>query len=108
MFNPALLALAASQTKSTDTAKQALLAKLTKAKAFDVSNAIRLGDAPAEAAALTELVGQSIVRPKGDGRYYLDRERQRERVVQQGWLAPAVLLGVANVTVSLIAIAASR
>ena len=108
MINPALLALAANSSTSTQTGKQALLAKLAKARAFDASSAIRLGDDPAEAAVLTELAGLAIVRPRGGGFYYLDRERQRDQAAQQGWLALAILLALASVMASLIALIASR
>ena len=108
MINPAILAAGASANAARQTAKQALLGQFTKARSYEPSSAITLAPEGLEAGALTEMVGLAIVRPLGDGRYYLDRDRQKERAAQQVWIVLAVLLGFASVLASLFAIAASR
>ena len=99
-INVALLASAANR----QTAQQAVVQKLTAAKALEPSAAVRLDVDGAEASALTELVGLAVVRPLGAGRYYLDRERQKERAAQQGWVAVGLLLAIGSVMVSVIAL----
>lgn len=103
MVNPAIFAAGAAANAARRTARQALLARFAAARAYDVSSAIALEESPE----LAELVGRAIVRPRGGGFYYLDRERQREQAAGHGWIALAILLAVASVMASLIALAAS-
>jgi len=103
MVNPAIFAASAAANAARRTARQTLLARFATARAYDVSSAIALDQSPG----LTELVGRAIVRPRGGGYYYLDRERQREQAAGQGWLALAILLAIASVMASLIALVAS-
>ena len=105
MVTASILASGTAAGAARLTAKQALLAQLTAAKAYDPGTAIRLQPDGVETAALTELVGVAIVRPLGQGRYYLDRERQKEQSAQQGWIALVILLGVASLLASSIALA---
>jgi len=104
MVNPAINAALIATAANGQNAQQAVLQKLKKARAFEPSAAMRLDVDGAEASALTELVGRAIVRPLGSGRYYLDRDRQKERAAQQGWLALVILLGVASAMASFIAL----
>jgi len=103
MINPAIVAAAGAANAARRTAKQALLGRFAAARAYDVSSAIALDQTPE----LTELVGRAIVRARGGGFYYLDRERQREQAAGQGWLVLAILLAIASVMASLIALAAT-
>lgn len=106
MMNPAITAAMVAASGGRQGAQQTLLQKLTAAKAFEPSTAVQLPVEGAEESALTELVGLSIVRPLGSGRYYLDRDRQRERAAQGGWIAMVILLGVGSALASFIALAA--
>jgi len=106
MSNPAITAALVAANANRQSAQQTVTARLTEAKAFGPGTAIQLDLDGAEAAALTELVGLSIVRPLGAGRYYLDRDRQKERTAQQGWIAIVILLGVASALASFFALAA--
>ena len=106
MSNPAITAALIAANASTQHGQEAVLARLKKAGAFGPGTAVRLEPEGAETAALTELSGLAIVRRVGSGRYYLDRERQKERAAQQGWVAAAILLGVASAMASFIALAA--
>jgi hypothetical protein len=101
-INAALIA-AAAQGQS---AQQAILKQLTDAKAFGPSSAVPL--APNDAAqekALTELLGLMTVRPWNGG-YYLDRDRQKEREQQQGWIALVILVVIASVVATAVALLA--
>ncbi|MCW3798200.1 hypothetical protein OMW55_10330 [Sphingomonas sp. BN140010] len=106
MVNPAINAALIASAANSQTAQQAVLQKLKKAEAYEPSTAMSLDLDGAEASALTELVGLAIVRPLGSGRYYLDRERQKERAAQQGWVALVIMLGVASAMASVIALTA--
>ena len=105
MSNPAITAALIAANASKQNGQEAVMARLKTAGAFGPGTAVRLELEGAEAAALSELTSLAIVRPMGSGRYYLDRERQRERSAQQGWVAVAILLGVASVMASFIALA---
>jgi hypothetical protein len=106
MSNPALTAALIAANASKQGGQEAVLARLKSAGAFGPGTAVRLELEGGEAAALTELTGLGIVRPAGTGRLYLDRERQRERSAQQGWVAVVILLGIASAMASFIALAA--
>ena len=106
MVNPAISSALIASAANAPSAQQAVLQKLKWARAFEPSAAMRLNLDGAEATALTELVGLAIVRPLGAGRYYLDRDRQKERAAQQGWVALVVLLGAASAAASFIALTA--
>jgi hypothetical protein len=105
MSNPAITAALIAANASRRNGQEAVLAQLKTAGAFGPATAVRLELEGAEAVALTELTGLAIVRPLGSGRYYLDRDRQRERSAQQGWVAIVILLGIASVMASFIALA---
>jgi len=106
MVNPAIFAAGATANAARRTAQQSVIAQFTAAKAFEPSGAIAIAPDGFERDALTELVALAIVRPLGDGRYYLDRERQRERAAQGGWIALVILLGAGSAVASFIALAA--
>jgi hypothetical protein len=106
MVNPAVNAALIASAANRQSAQQIVLQKLKKAEAFEPSAATRLELDGSEAAALTELVGLAIVPPLGSGRYYLDRERQKERAAQQGWVALVILLAVASAMASFITLTA--
>lgn len=103
-MNPAINVALIAAAAQGQAAQDALLKQLTEAKAFGPSSAIPL--TPKDAAqdkALTELIGLMTVRP-WNGRYYLDRERQKEREQQQGWMALVILAVIASVLASAVAL----
>lgn len=108
MYNAGINAavIAAGTGSSQQATAQALLKKLTSAKAFGPTSAIPLlPDGPGEEKALAELVGTATVRPWSGG-YYLDRDRKRARDQQQGWIALVVGLAIVSILVSVFALLA--
>ena len=103
-MNPAINAALIAAAAQGQSAQQALLKQLTDAKAFGPSSAVLLTPtSAAEEKALTELVGLMTVRPYS-GRYYLDRDRQKEREQQQGWTALVILVVIASLLASTVAL----
>jgi hypothetical protein len=103
-MNPAINAALIAAAAQGQSAQQALVKQLTEAKAFGPSSAVPLTPTnAAEEKALTELVGLMTVRPYS-GRYYLDRDRQKEREAQQGWIALVILLAIASLLASALAL----
>ena len=93
-------AIAAKKQQSTD----ALLKKLTSAKAFGPTSAIPLTpDTPEQEQALAELIGTATVR-LWNGNLYLDRDRQKAQAQQGGWIALVVLVALVSLGASLVAL----
>lgn len=104
MVNPALNAALMAAAARRQSAREALLKRLAEARAVQPSDAIALDAGGEEEAALTELIGQAIVRPAGNGRYYLDRHRQKEQEARQGWILLVVTLAALSVLASVLAL----
>ena len=103
-MNPAINAALIAAAAQGQSAQQALLKQLTDAKAFSPSSALPLTPkGAAEEKALAELIGHMTVRP-WNGRYDLDRDRQKEREAQQGWIVLVILLAIASLLASAVAL----
>lgn len=106
MSNPAITAaiLAASQQQSADEVMGPLKAR----KAFGPTRAIALHVTDkAQRKQLDQLLAAGVVRPVGSGRYYLDRDRQKEHHREAGWVILVVIFAGLSILASVIAVAAA-
>lgn len=101
--NAALIAAAAKKEE----ARKAVLNQFRDAEAFGPASAIApdAGE-PEQAAALDDMLGLGIVRPAGNGRYYLDREREKEREQELGRISLLVIVGTLSIIASAVALIA--
>eukprot|EP00918_Siedleckia_nematoides_P009203 GHVU01020117.1.p1 GENE.GHVU01020117.1~~GHVU01020117.1.p1 ORF type:complete len:108 (-),score=25.87 GHVU01020117.1:257-580(-) len=106
MSSPAITAalIAASQQQAADQ----VMAPLKARGAFGPKRAIALNVTDkAQRKQLDQLLASGVVRPVGTGRYYLDRDRQKEHQREAGWVIMVVVFAGLSILASVIAVAAA-
>lgn len=104
MSNPAITAaiIAASRHQEIE---EAIEGRLAKAKATGPSSAVPLELAGKEKELLDQAVAEGMVKITSDGRYYLNERAIADRKEGQGFMVVLILLVVASIIASAIALA---